>query len=259
MTTPDDCSQNTDPLKLMREGTSQDGRLPEALDPAYAPVNERTLAHSMVFAQSYAALLKYFDEKNISTEDWDWVPFFGKDVSVQLAIAAVEDVEVYKTNAQTWFDYLNRLENQSNEVRLKDHLGFLYSSVATLAQQLDILKEGLPADIALKGTLQNLIKSQLAPAFKRLIAYYKAGLTRSLVNTVVPSPTVQILRCPVVSFASVLSTELSTDWSEGLVWSGYAGVLGKTLRFTAMRQPVCSFKSIIARPTTCSHPFSTSS
>ena len=227
MTTSPDCSQNTDPLKLMREGTSQDGRLPEALDPAYAPVNERTLAHSMVFAQSYAALLKYFDEKNISTEDWDWVPFFGKDVSVQLAIAAVEDVEVYKTNAQTWFDYLNRLENQSNEVRLKDHLGFLYSSVATLAQQLDILKEGLPADIALKGTLQNLIKSQLAPAFKRLIAYYKAGLTRSLVNTVVPSPTVQILRCPVVSFASVLSTELSTDWSEGLVWSGYAGGIGE--------------------------------
>ena len=73
MTTP---TENTDPLKLVREGTSQDGRLPEALDPAYAPVNERTVAHSMVFAQSYAALLKYFDEKNIATGDW--APFFGK-------------------------------------------------------------------------------------------------------------------------------------------------------------------------------------
>ena len=108
MTTPIDCSQNTDPLKLVREGTSQDGRLPEALDPAYAPVNEHTVAHSMVFAQSYAALLKYFDKENIPTGDW--VPFFGNDVSVQLAIATVEDVEAYKTNIQSWFDYLNRLE-----------------------------------------------------------------------------------------------------------------------------------------------------
>lgn len=218
---PINCSQNTDPLKLVREGTSQDGRMPEALDPAYAPVNEHTVAHGMVFAKCYAALLKYFDKENIATGDW--VPFFGNDVSVQLAVAAIEDVEVYKTNIQSWFDYLNRLENESYVGRLKDSLGFLYSSVATLAQQLDVLKEGLPEEIVLKDTLQNLIKSQLAPAFKRLIAYYKAGVTRSLINAVVPSPTVQILRSPVVSFASVLSAGLSVDWSEDRAWLDYAG------------------------------------
>ena len=221
MATPIDCLQNTDPLKLVREGTSQDGRLPEALDPAYAPVNERTVAHGMVFAQGYAALLKYFDATN--TETGDWAPFFSNDASVQLAVAAVEDVEAYKTNTQSWLDYLNRLENQPNEALLKNNLGFLYSSVATLAQQLDVLKEGFPADIALKGTLQNLIKSQLAPAFKRLIAYYKAGVMLTYVNAAVPPPTVQILRHPIVNFASVLSAGLSTDWSEGLAWSGYAG------------------------------------
>lgn len=220
MTTPLDCSQNTDPLKLVREGTSQDGRLPKALDPAYAPVNERTVPHSMVFAQSYAALLKYFDEHNIATGDW--VPFFGNDVSVQLAIAAVEDVEAYKANTNSWFDYLNNLENQSNLDQLKDRFGYLYSNVATLAQQLDTLKEALPADIALKGTLQNLIKNQLAAAFRRLIAYYNAGVTRNLVNAVVPSPTVQVLRHDVVSFASVLSARLSEDWSDGVAWPTYA-------------------------------------
>lgn len=46
---------NIDPLKLIREGTSQDERPFKALDPAYAPVNERTPAHGMVFAQSLAA------------------------------------------------------------------------------------------------------------------------------------------------------------------------------------------------------------
>ena len=43
-----DCSQNTDPLKLVREGTSQDGRSAKALDQSYAPVNERTVAHNLV-------------------------------------------------------------------------------------------------------------------------------------------------------------------------------------------------------------------
>ena len=107
MTTPIDCSQNTDPLKLVREGTSQDQRLPQALDPAYAPVNERSIGHGIVFAQGYAALLHYYDRKN--TPAGDWVPFFGKDVSVQLAVPAIEDLEPYKANTKSWFDYLNDL------------------------------------------------------------------------------------------------------------------------------------------------------
>jgi len=219
-----DCSHNTDPQKLVREGTSQDARLPKALEPAYSPVNERAVAHSMVFARSYAALLKHFDEKT-NAPTGDWVPFFGDDVSVQLALAAIEDLEAYKANTQSWFDYLNRLENQANEPGLKDRFAFLYANVATLGQQLDILKEKLPAEITLKATLQNLIKTQLAPALKRLIAYYKAGVARNLINAVAPSPTVQILRSPVVSFASVFGTGLSVDWSEGLAWAGYVGAI----------------------------------
>src|SRR5437899_9003947 len=151
MTTPIDCSQNTDPLKLVREGTSQDARLPEALDPAYAPVNEHTVGHSIVFAQGYAALLKYYDTRN--TAAGDWVPFFGNDVSVHLAVAAIEDLAPYKANTKSWFDYLNNSQNQ-NAKQLNDHFGYLYSNVATLAKQLDVLKNSLPAEIALKATLQ---------------------------------------------------------------------------------------------------------
>jgi len=213
-----DCSQNTDPLKLVREGTTQDGRMPDALNPAYAPANEHAVEHGTVFARSYAALLKYFDGSN--TPAGDWVPFFGNDVSVQLAIAAIEDVVAYKANMQSWFDYLNRLENQGNEPELKDRFGFLYAAIATLARQLDALKETLPADIALKGTLRNLIKGQLAPAFKRLVAYYNPGVTRGLISAAVP-PDVRILRQPVVSFASILSTGLSADWSEEHAWADY--------------------------------------
>lgn len=226
MTNPADCPQNTDPLKLVREGTSQDQRRLAALDPAHAPVNERTPAHGMVFAQSYAALLKYFDETNTAAADW--VPFFGNDVSAQLALLAIEDIEAYKTAQKSWFDYLNNLDNRLLENALKDRLGFLYGSLATLAKQLDVYKESLPAEIALKGTLQNLIENQLAPALERLIEYYKGGVDLSLVHSTAPSPLVLVLRAPVTGFNAVLAPDfLSTDWSGGQAWSGYVTGIAK--------------------------------
>src|SRR5438552_11976873 len=124
MPTPEDCSQNTAPLKVVREGTNQDQRLAAPLDPLYAPINERSVAYNMVFGQGYAALLKYFDATNTATGNW--VRFFGNDVSVQLATVAIEDVSAYVANTKVWFDYLNNLENASNKAQLKDTLGFLY-------------------------------------------------------------------------------------------------------------------------------------
>lgn len=206
MATPTDCRYNQDQLKLIREGTSQNERLPVALDPAYAPVDGRTTAHGMVFAQSFAALLRYFDATN--TEAGDWTPFFSNDVSVQLAVVAVEDTDSYKVNIKSYLDYLNDRQNRLDTEQLKNYLGFLYSSLGTLAGQLDALKERLPVTIALKGTLQNLIKGQLAPAFKRLIAYYKAGTSLALVNSVKPSPSPTILHAPVATFAAVLTAGL---------------------------------------------------
>jgi hypothetical protein len=171
---PTDCTQNRDSLRLIREGTSQKERLAAALDPAYAPVDERSAAHRMVFAQAYSAFLNYFDAANLPAGDWQ--PFFSKDVSVQLAVAAVQDVEFYKLNIKEYFDFLNSRTNESDEEGLRNHLGYLFSSAATLAKQLDLLNEGLPTELALKGSLQNLIQGQLAPAFKKLMLYYRDGL-----------------------------------------------------------------------------------
>lgn len=210
MATPSDCTQNTDPLKLVREGTGQDQRLPPALDPAYAPVDERTPAHGMVFASAYSAFLRYFDANNADVDNW-W-RFFSTDVSVQLAVAAVQDVTFYRSNVKSYFDFLKSLNNQSLEAELKNNLGYLFSSIGSLAQQLDALKEGLPTDHPLRGTLRNLIQSQLAQALRRLIAYYQAGRALSVVADAVPSPELSILGRQVVTFLSVITTGLSKDW-----------------------------------------------
>ena len=227
MNPSDECTQNRDPLRLVREGTSQKERLAPELDPAYAPVDERTVAHRMVFAQAYSAFLKYFNFSNAPAGNW--LPFFSKEVSVQLAVAAVQDVELYKATLKEHSDFLNDLGNESNEDGLRNHLGFLFSAAATLAKQLDLLKEGLPPDASLKGALQNLIQSQLAPAFKKLMLYYRDGLAPDP-----PPPPAAPYQNDVKAkikilgvqrrFTAVRTQGLSADWISGdsaTKWSDY--------------------------------------
>lgn len=217
-----DCTRNIDPLKLVREGTGQDERAPEALSPDFAPINQHEIAHGIVFAQDYAALLRYFDTGN--AEAGDWVPFFAKDVSAQLALLAIEDIEAYKSALLTWFDFLNNRDNESQEDALKARLGYLYASLGTLARQLDTVKEGLPTELALKDTLRNLIKNRLTPAFKQLIAYYQGGKSRGLVADEAPDPAVAVLRVDIVGFDTIFAADyLSTDWSGEEDWASYAG------------------------------------
>ncbi len=216
----DDCSQNLDPLKLAREGTSQAQRYLPELAPGYAQVNEHGPEHSMVFAQAYAAFLKFYDSNN--TYSGNWQGFFGEDVSVKLATVAIDDIEIYKSNVKAHFDFLNNLENQHKPTDLRHSLGYLFTVLATLAQQLDILKNTLPADVALKGTLKNLITSKLASAFGQLIAIYKAGHAASLILEL-PLSDVRILGGATTAFETLKTTGLSTDWIvvEGLNWHDY--------------------------------------
>lgn len=209
---PVDCNQNIDPLKIIREGTSQDQRFFPALDPAYAPVDERKPEHAMVFAAAYSAFLKYYNSSN--TEEGDWKIFFSEDVSFQLAIIAVQDVDIYKTNINTYFDFLNNHENQSKTAELKNNLGYLFSTLATLARQLDLMQESLPDEISLKGTLQNLIQGQLATSFKRLIAYYKGDLLLPASDRLIADihPGITILNGDTDTFSNIFSIGLTSNW-----------------------------------------------
>src|SRR5262245_38242255 len=143
-----DCTNNTDPLKLVRDGTSQAQRFSQALDPRYAPVNEHTPAHGMVFAQAYSKYLKYYDLNNTTADDRDWTPFFSEDVSVQLAVAAVQNVEYYRQQVREYTDFLNNRHNSSDTAGLRNRLDYLFSCCATLSIRFNQLTERLPVNIA---------------------------------------------------------------------------------------------------------------
>ncbi|TNE57313.1 MAG: hypothetical protein EP344_11335 [Bacteroidetes bacterium] len=218
------CNQNTNPLRLVREGTSQDQRLFQALDPAYIPVNERTPAHGMVFAKAIAEWLKYYDPGNNLSGNWE--QFFQEDVSVTLALASVQDVDGYREAINSYFIFLNDLTNDSDLPGLRQHLGYLYSCVGSLALQLDLFLARLPRELELYGALQNLIQTQLAGSFQRLIAYYKGGGAAHIEDV---APDIRIMGAGVIPFANVLTTGLSTDWfvhSGAPDWTAYTtGIL----------------------------------
>ncbi|MBP6825637.1 MAG: hypothetical protein KA165_03660, partial [Saprospiraceae bacterium] len=220
---------NTDPQKLVRDGTSQDQRPFQALDPAYAPVNEHAPAHSMVFAQAYAAYLRYFDAGDVPVDDWR--RFFSNDVSVQLAMAAVQDVDFYRVSVKESFDFLNNRDNISDDPGNKNHLGRLFAYAGSLAARLDELKESLPPEIKLKASLKNRISSQLAPHFRRFLAYYKhddsiTPATDQLIDNIAPD--IQLFGWPAIPVSAVAGRSFSKDWitDSSADWATYlAGII----------------------------------
>jgi len=216
-----DCNKNSDPLKLIRDGANQEQRLSPALDPSYVPVNEHDVANEMVFARALSEFVKYFDSSN--TANGNWAPFFSKDPSLRLAVTSIQNIENYKTQIKSYFDFLNNLDNELKETELINNLSAIFSCLATLAKQLDSLKEGLPTEITLKATLKNLIQAQLAPAFQRLVSYQNAGIVLGVVKDVTPTGSIQILGVLPDTFNKTLTSGFSSDWitNSSADWNAY--------------------------------------
>lgn len=220
------CNQNRDPLKLVREGTSQAQRPFPALDPAFAPVDGRTMAHGMVFAQALSAFLKYYELTNVPVDSWQ--RFFGQDVSLQLAVAAIQDVDEYRQQVKEYFDFLDEIlhDDTSFDTDCKNHLGYLFGCIGTLAVRLDKLTTYLPDEFPLKATLKNAINSQLAPQFQQFWGYYKHDLSlgaNGLISNL-PAP-VPILGGTCMPISAAAAFSFSDIWvPKGIVptsWSAF--------------------------------------
>lgn len=224
-----DCTKNVDALKLIREGLSQEQRRKDAPNPAHAQVNERTPAHVMAFAKTYAQWLQYYKEDN--TVSGNWERFFDSDVSVLLSIAAIEPIELYAVQVQETFEFLNDLNNKTKDPELKEHLGNLFCILVSLAKQIDLLMLALPKEIKLKSVLTNLIQSRLAPDLQKLITYHLQGKSLSLITDVVPQEDMFIFGKPVATFSKIINTEgLSINWvTDGsATWNAYLGTISNT-------------------------------
>ena len=75
------CNCHNDDL---RDGSAQFSRYLKALDPSYAPIDDRSMEELLVFIKNYAARIRFYDipESEMSQdEEVSWQEFFSRDMA----------------------------------------------------------------------------------------------------------------------------------------------------------------------------------
>ncbi len=165
------CSDKKTPLQ--RSGTARNERLLPGLQEGYVLADEKTFADWIVFAKEFAQYLHYYELNN--AKSGDWVSFFSSDVSAVLGTIAIQDVDAYKRTVKERFDFLKDDDHVTMLPAAERKLNDLFSVVLSFCEALDEFYRLLPADIALKGGIENSIRTSLSPALNRLLRYYKAA------------------------------------------------------------------------------------
>jgi hypothetical protein len=215
------CIDHKNPLQ--NNGTSQNQRLLDGMNKnIFALVDEKQFADWIVFANDFAVFINYYNNTNKIAGNWQ--PFFSSDISAQLGTIAIQNVERYRLEIKERFDFIRDDENETDLINIRRKLNELFSALLTLSKALDNYVLRLPKEAALKQTIFNLVKTKLAPALKRLIAYYKAAQTHGYLDQTNLSNWI-ILNRPLTDAQQVLDTEgLSNNWfDDGLFadWTAY--------------------------------------
>src|SRR5260221_5689335 len=98
-----------------------------------------------------------------------------------LGALAVQEVERYRRSINERFDFIRDNTNSLHLVVVKQKLTELFAAILTLSKALDGYLSKLPDkdpdgenNFVFKSTLINLVQTKLAPALRRLLAYYFA-------------------------------------------------------------------------------------
>lgn len=205
------CSEHKNPLQ--HNGTSQLQRLLPGLDKnKFALVDEKDFADWIVFANGFAAFINYYDSSDKVAGNWQ--PFFNSDISAQLGTIAIQNIERYRLEIKERFDFIKDDDNKTSITAIKIKLNELFSALLTLSKALDDYAQRLPVETTLKNTISNLIQTKLAPALKRLIAYYYAADAsyHNYINNTSLSDW-NILNKPLTDAAQIINTDgLSDIW-----------------------------------------------
>jgi hypothetical protein len=126
-----------------RNGTSQAGRHMPALNPGYAPVDERSIADLVAFARQYARELRYFNEQNEAEGDWSAFLDGVDDLLDDLAASAQAQsdgsnrkisVPPHLALLLTFFHLLRHAQTQMNDLTRR-HLEFFYREALRLTSR----------------------------------------------------------------------------------------------------------------------------
>lgn len=148
---------------LRRDGTSQRQRMPNALDPCYAQVDERGTADLLLYAGELARLLRYYTETNEPMGTWS--AFIERDVSTLAARVGAYDAAA----SQDAFGRLRTAADQAGAAEFPAAFAALVTPVFTLAQTFEGWRRGALEGLRLRARLDRLIEGVLAGALQSAI------------------------------------------------------------------------------------------
>lgn len=235
MTGSAQCPDNTDPHKLVRDGTDRSGRLAGGPHQHRVLIDGRRVEHDMVFAAAYARYLRFSRPDGTDEAEGadgaaggDWHEFFSSDPLARIAVLAVEDVAGYRTSMQRELTELQNPGPATTAAEATRGLRAVFDRVGTLAGRIDELAGALPVDDPLRQRTNELIAARLSPGLRLLISCFGAGIIRGVIDRDAPATGgITILGGGTRRFALVVAEGLSPIWPAALGlpdWTAYASI-----------------------------------
>ncbi|MEM9259237.1 MAG: hypothetical protein AAGA62_06285, partial [Bacteroidota bacterium] len=224
-------AQVRNPHPLPADGTFQGHRLPAALAPDYVRVDEYSVSDRLEYVRRLAAFLNYVDETNGIRGNWS--AFYDKQPAVTVARLLSWPLERLAKRLSEHRELIEDTDLSGDPVLLGQLLGSLFDLLSSAVVQFDVLVNALPNNSSLHPRAVALIEHQLAPAFTRWLAHYRAGRDNGLFDGTPPPAEYNYLRDAQAAGGQIISTEALFDgseslyefWSGGEAWGAYAGAM----------------------------------
>ena len=140
---PGDCSENIDPRKLVRDGT-QPGAARRGAPRPGPRARSTSAGRSTRWCSPRRTRSTCGTSTSTARPARHWQVFFASDLSAQLAVAAIEDVAVYRTTLKALLRALEDPELPASAPAWSRALGAVFDCLGTLALRLDDLATTLP-------------------------------------------------------------------------------------------------------------------
>lgn len=163
------CSCNSE---INRDGSGQLSRYLKALDPSYAPVDDRSIEELLVFIKHYAKQIRFYDIQGSNPDDAadqskiSWEAFFRSDMAVIAASVALTD------NASVKDQYEGQRAALDAQPVFEQYKT-LFDTISAIAGKIDQWYSLAIPENPLYADLRLAINSNLKGQVQQLVAYSK--------------------------------------------------------------------------------------
>lgn len=156
--------------EMISDGSGRLSRYLRALDPTYAPLDDRSLEELMTFIKGYATRIRFYDvpeskiADGVPPEKVSWENFFKTDVAVIAAAVMQSDTQVMKKSFEAT---RMALESAPDAGKLAD----MFTAAVSIASRINEWYKRSDSGNPLHQDLGLLIQSVLATQLQQIIAY----------------------------------------------------------------------------------------